>query len=172
MPRASSLQNASALQPLAAAARLARIDFWTHERSLQHPWSLRTSKEQTHTSTSRSHGPGALARRISRRRTPAAARRPPAARRQHLLPALCVHDDRQHLRDALLALLAQLDGMRYLLLVAAAAAIPLPEKEADAFVSATFEGVAVAVPRFADLGASQSYAAFLASLGIGGAAGV
>ena len=58
--------------------------------------------------------------------------------------------------------------MRYLLLVAAAAAIPLPEHEADAFVIATFEGVAVAVPRFADLGASQSYAAFLASLGIGG----
>jgi len=60
--------------------------------------------------------------------------------------------------------------MRNLLLLAAAAAIPLPEKEADAFVSATFEGVAVAVPRFADLGASQSYAAFLASLGIGGVA--
>ena len=60
--------------------------------------------------------------------------------------------------------------MRILLLLAAAAAIPLPEKEADAFVSATFEGVAVAVPRFADLGASQSYAAFLASLGIGGVA--
>ena len=60
--------------------------------------------------------------------------------------------------------------MRLLLLLAAAAAIPLPEKEADAFVSATFEGVAVAVPRFADLGASQSYAAFLASLGIGGVA--
>ncbi len=60
--------------------------------------------------------------------------------------------------------------MRYLLLAAAAAAIPLPEHEADAFVSATFEGVAVAVPRFADLGASQSYAAFLASLGIGGVA--
>jgi len=60
--------------------------------------------------------------------------------------------------------------MRNLLLLAAAAAIPLPEHEADAFVSATFEGVAVAVPRFADLGASQSYAAFLASLGIGGVA--
>ena len=60
------------------------------------------------------------------------------------------------------------DGTRLLLLAAAAKAIPLPEKEADAFVSATFEGVAVAVPRFADLGASQSYAAFLASLGIGG----
>ena len=81
-----------------------------------------------------------------------------------------MHDDRQHLRDALLALLAQYDGMRNLLLLAAAAAIPLPEHEADAFVSATFEGVAVAVPRFADLGASQSYAAFLASLGIGGVA--
>ena len=39
--------------------------------------------------------------------------------------------------------------MRNLLLLAAAAAIPLPEHEADAFVSATFEGVAVAVPRFA-----------------------
>ena len=47
--------------------------------------------------------------------------------------------------------------MRYLLLAAAAAAIPLPEHEADAFVSATFEGVAVAVPRFAIVTTLSAY---------------
>lgn len=54
--------------------------------------------------------------------------------------------------------------------LAVVTAVPLPEFDADAFVAATFEGVAVAVPRFSDLGPSQSYAAFLASLGIGGVA--
>ena len=59
--------------------------------------------------------------------------------------------------------------MRFFFL-AVVTAVPLPEFDADAFVAATFEGVAVAVPRFSDLWPSQSYAAFLASLGIGGVA--